>query len=256
MAFNLDFGFGSETSKEKTKIDQTQTVEQKKTADETTAGAVATTGLQASDELSKSIISTLDEETQGILAGLLEQIAGNFGAGPATDIANLLFSRATTGDADLQAQNQSIIESARLEGQNVLERSFTGRAAQAGSSFNTLVQAATARESGELTTKLAGLESELNLGSRDRITNELIKSLEGITAASGQPISQVASLAQVLKGATTAGETEVSGKVTSEQEQITNITNQLTELLASVSDVKGKNVSTGTASKQSFGFGF
>lgn len=186
-----------------------------------TTGAQLTTGRQD--------VTTLDEGTQAVLAGLIEKMAGG---------ADAFSARAAGADEALAGDIDAILASARQSATGQLQAATTRNMARAGSGFNTLVQAQQARDMIDLETALGGLAGELGMAGRQQVTEEMLSGL----AAPAQAISP---LAQVLKGATTRGVTQEAAEQQSDTQRMLTQLEAFLEELRSVEKTKATSVTTG-----------
>jgi len=172
------------------------------------------TSSNAEEELA-SFLRTLGEETEQDLTGLVSALANPQSA---ATLATLLGTRAETADADLAENRSSIVESARVAGDEQLGQAMQTLSKGAGSSLNTLVQQFGLAEGRKINADIAGLEGTLARQDRQAVTGE-------ITNAVNAPSQAIASIAGILKGATQEG-TQASTK-TAQQTQLANALSEI-----------------------------
>lgn len=202
-------------------------------------------------------IDTLDPAVQQQLVGLIETLGGSDVAGGNVELINqlagTLAERAGDSEDAINADIAGIVDSARLQGERALEEQNTANIRQAGSSFNTLVQAANQRGREDLETRLAGFEGELGLQGRQLTSQEFAAAVDAATRggelAAGAGLEStrlITDLAQVLRGATSTE--QVAGTTGSRQESQT--VQQQTQALVDVIEelTKGRTRQRGSTS--------
>lgn len=225
--------FKSDKSKSSSeqKTDTTRTQEQ--------TGTQQTTGTQQEQ------VTTLAPEVQDLLTNLIVGLGAQTQEGAATDqaklLSDLLVTRAQGADTAASADIAAIVGEQERAGRQQIGRLFTDLAQQVGSSQGSLVRQAAAEGEASLASQLAATEGGLNLQARQQATQELLAALQattGVAGVQGAEIANIATLTNLLKGATTTGTTQTEQQVTTEQ--------QLLDVI--------KSLTTGTAKTKSSGF--
>lgn len=238
-------GTGTELTTDRTVL----TGKEQETSSQQT-GAISGTEQTTQQE---QVQKTLDDETQAQIKSILSVLSGQVGAdgvsslspdvqagvGENLDFARLFAGRAAGADDALSGNIESIIGSARLQGERALDQNLTGITSAAGSGLNTAVQALKNRGSNDLNVQLAALAGQLGFDARKIGTEEFAGAAgafgsavqtgaQADIAGQGSIVGDITSLAQILKGAETSqvGTIGQTGR-TETQETI----NQFTESL-------------------------
>ena len=258
----LDFFLGSE---KKTTSSETQKVDLLTKTTGETIQTQETVGTKSGEQLQKSLETTtsLDPQTLSILQNLLASIASEPSGLPPEiggaiaeplDFARFLIQRAL-GTEDVIGENVSaIVDEARRTGEQALTRQGTELAEASGSALNTVNAAIQGRSRGDLESQLASIAAELSIRGRELGGQDLSTAFAALTeglqtganvslAGRAEPIQEIATLAQLIKGATTQKTGEI--KQTFSEEEFTEI---LSKLLSDVTEKKTGTVDiTGTA---------
>lgn len=225
---NRSSSSGTQSSNEQRNSTQTETGSKTnlqntaQTNSQNQSGSTSSRGQVVSEQL----LSSLDDETLATLQNLITGLSGE--TGQQSQLSSALQERALTAGVDTSA----IVANARRKGEVALGQSQQRLAQGAGSSMNTLVQQFGLEEARNMETELAGLEASLQLQNQQQQIAALSTGLTGTQAELGSNISEIAQLADVLKGAT---QTQ-SGSQTTDQ--------QTTELMNSLSSLFGTTDTT------------
>lgn len=237
MAFS--FGFGSKKGKSST----TTTEQTDTTREQTQTGTQATTGTQQEQ------VTTLSPEVQELLTGLVMGAGGQVGDSRAVEqaqqLSDLLAGRAATADTARTEDIAAIVAEQERAGRAQIDRLFTDLSQQIGSSQGSLVRQAAAEGEASLASQLAGTRGQLNLQARDAATQELLAALGAQTGAAqvtGAETANLATLTNLLKGATTAGTTTTQQQVTTEQQLLDVIKSLTTGTTSTTSKSSGFNL--------------
>ena len=210
----------------------TQATKSKTAKEEATDTDKSTKAVSTAEQTSQtqqqvqSIAQLLDTETQDLIKSLVGQLSQDIGGNDEADLlSSLLSERSQTAEGDVLAQIGPIIANARREGERQLIALQTQLAQQAGGSLaNTGVVTATAEGRAGLETQLADLEAKLNIGARDKQTEELQGAFAAVSAPDQQQASSgglISNLLNILKGAqakqTETGATQATAKTREEQ---------------------------------------
>lgn len=205
---------------------------------------------QQTQTTTQKLFSPEEEEAlKGVLAGIIGQFGAQGGTVPqeflnassaAVGDAGELSSRSKGAEEALQAQFAPILSEARRSGEKNIAGSVSRLAGAVGGGLDSGVAAVEAEANAELESRLAALNSELNINARGVETDERTKAITALLAgaesggqlsnlSSTSGIGNIAEISSLLRGATTSSET--SGQVVSQQEMTTA---QLSEALQEV----------------------
>lgn len=246
----LDTLFGTKaktTSSQTEDIDITTKTIGSQTREQTEASTK--TGEQA--QQTQQLTTTLDPETLSILQNLIASISGDKTGLPdeisgaisePLDFARFLAERAA-GTEDIIGENiGAIVDEARRTGEQALTAQGTQLAEASGSSLNTVNAAIQGRSRADLESQLASISAELSIRGRELGGQDLSTAFAALTeglqtganvslAGRAQPIQEIASLTQLLKGATTQTTGETTSTFSEEEfgEALVKLLSELTE---------------------------
>ena len=217
-----------------------------------------TTGTQREEQ----VIQLLDDETQALLSGIIQELGGAFDAtggdfsAQLGGIADILTTRAGEAEGAIEEQTSAIIAEARQRAESELGQNITSLAQATGSSQNSLVALLAGQGRADLETQLAGLAAELNIQGRQLATGELESAagvLQAGATAEGGEVGQIAALTELLRGATAVqtGVTETA-QISKEQESFNQLIEEL-QKISSLTLTKGQTSGTSFGAKGEFG---
>lgn len=257
--FGIDLG-GSESNSEFEEETETTVEKESTQQSDTTTSSVATGDQEtsskessASETSTEQILTSLDEETQDLLSGLLTDLAEG---GSSAELITALNERALNAEDTLGALVDPIVTNARANLETELGQTQQELARAAGSSQNTLVAQFGLEESAKIEREIADLSASLGFAVEDAVTQQQ-------TAAIGASEDLIIQLADVLKGATeTSAATETTEAVaaleeiiaslqTEDSEQSTTVTEE--SLLEALEEVEGEGSSGDVSAGFSFG---
>jgi len=218
-------GFGSSTKK--------TSASGSKETDETEISTQTSTQQQSGQQ--QATTSSLDLETQNLLKEMIQSIGADLLSDEDSDLqglVTLISERAGSSQQDIFNQISPIIDDARLQGEQELQKLQTQLAQQAGgSTANTLVASSTAVGRANLESSLAKTSGELNLSARQIQTDELSKAVQGLVQAEQgkqAPVQNISSLLNILKGSTVE-QSQVNEAQSSAESELIRILDSLTK---------------------------
>ena len=186
-------------------------------------------------------LSTLDDETKATLSGLLSELASG---GSSVDLISALNSRALSAEDRLPDLVDPIVANARGNLEEQAGQAVQGFARSAGSSQNTLVAQLGLQEATNVEREIADLAATLGLNVDQAITEQQ-------QGAVGNTENLVASLAEILKGATQVGSSSESTDIVRQLEEL--VSNSSQERTSGTEVVKTKDSGTASSSSSSRG---
>lgn len=275
----FSFGFGSKSGSSKGQESYSKSGQATETQQTDATKTSTAESTQSGQTTQQSQISQLDQDTQNALKQLISVIGDKYAAGGgsvlsagttaaagnAQGLADLIKTRALGTTDTLNANTAAIVDEARRTGQKNIDTATTGLSRAAGSSLNSFVVQSKQEAQGNLESQLAALNAQLGndaykTGTQDLLSAFAAANQSAATGANlditggGAGVSEIATLAGILKGANTVGTTTGTQETqTSAQQQ--DVLTQLSEILKQFSE-SGTSETTGSSKESGFNFGF
>lgn len=196
------------------------------------------TGTESRTSEASDIFSQLPPELIASFSAFAEQLIAQGGAAGAEskalrELGQVLVERAGKAEQQLSSDIDAIVLARQREGQEKIRSDIARLAAATGSTQNSFVAQAGIDANVDLLTELAGVEGELNIKAQEQATAAFLPALQAISGAgqlSQGGVEGIASIAGILKGATSErnlSETQVADlQQKSVAESIQNLTGQ------------------------------